>query len=361
MRWKDDLTERAFPRDWDRIKARHEAWWLGENDGPILNILESRAGARATDRWVESSSGSGAAPDSQPDEAFLEGFWTDFDTVLSRNLASFAAGVYRADSFPRTFANLGVSTLAACLGAAPRFTPDTVWYEHAFSDAAGARIRLDEGNPWLRWSLDTTRRLREAEDGRFKTGIPDLCEHFDALSCLFPVQELLVELYDSPSEVHRLLREVQDAWRRVYELHYELLREPDSTCCYGPFGLMGRGRIAKLQCDVSAMLSPRLFEEFVLPYLSEQCDVLDRSLYHLDGVDALKHLDAVVSLPKLGALQWTPGAGKPDGGDEAWDFLYKKALDAGKRVYALVGPKHLDGFLRRFGGQGVFIVTSAGG
>jgi len=351
------LPERAFPRDWDLIKARHEAWWRGENDGPILNILESRAGARATDRWVESSSASGSAPEAQSDAAFLEGWWTDFDTVLARNLAAFQSAVYRADSFPRTFANLGVSTLAACLGATPRFTPDTVWYRHAFSSAAEADVHLDAQDPWLRWSLDMTRRLRAAEGGRFKTGIPDLCEHMDALSCLMNAQDLLVELIDSPSEVHRLLRQVQEAWRRAYELHYELLVEPDGFCCYGPFGLLGRGRLAKLQCDVSAMLSPRLFEEFVLPYLTEQCDMLNKSLYHLDGVDALRHLDAVLGIQSLGALQWTPGAGKPDGGDETWDFLYRKALDAGKRVYALVGPGNLDGFLRRFGGKGVFIVT----
>jgi len=97
----------------------------------------------------------------------------------------------------------------------------------------------------------------------------------------------------------------------------------------------------------------------VLPYLAEQVASLDRSLYHLDGVDALRHLDLVLSLEGLTALQWTPGSGKPDGGDECWDFIYRKALDRGKCIYALVAPSNVEGFIRRFGSRGVYILTQA--
>ena len=55
-----------------------------------------------------------------------------------------------------------------------------------------------------------------------------------------------------------------------------------------------------------------------MPSLQQQCQKLDYTLYHLDGPDAIKHLDALMEIEELDALQWTPGAGKPDGGDELW-------------------------------------------
>lgn len=354
--------------DWNRLKARHEAWWAGENtDGPVLSVLASKekGGAdRATDRWIESSSGSGAA-ESKPkaDESGTESdeaYWTDFETVLNRSLNAINRAYYTGDSFPRLFANLGVASLAVFLGAKPKFTRETIWYQHIYDDATAVNIELDKNNAWLRLSLELTRRLREAERGRFKTGIPDLTENLDVLSCLFDGQQLLFELYDNEADVHRLLEQTQKAWFEAYDLHHELLCEDDGFCCYGPFGLLGKGKLAKLQCDVSGMISQDMFCEFVLPYLTQQTERLDKSLYHLDGVDALKHLDALLGISSLTALQWTPGAGKPDGGSEEWDYVYEKALTAGKSIYALVAPENIKRFVRRFGSKGVFIVTSAG-
>ena len=45
---------------------------------------------------------------------------------------------------------------------------------------------------------------------------------------------------------------------------------------------------------------------------------LDHSLYHLDGPDAIKHVPALMELEKLDALQWTCGAGQPDGACPRW-------------------------------------------
>ena len=43
-----------------------------------------------------------------------------------------------------------------------------------------------------------------------------------------------------------------------------------------------------------AMISPDQFREFVVPSLREQSSKLDHVLYHLDGKDAIKHVDRIV-------------------------------------------------------------------
>jgi len=352
--------------DWEEIKVRMEQWWHGENsDSPIMLIQTPKSDALATsmmnDRWVKSSSGSfkdGRTLEESGSGTSWKDYWTDFDCLMKRYTKLFEANCYHAETYPRFFANLGVASLAVFLGCEPTFTQETIWYKHVFETIQEAVIHLDKDNPWLKWSLETTRKAKIYAKGDFMVGIPDLTEHLDVLASLFDTQELLFHMLDYPDEIQFLLQKVQEVWKAVYLMHYDIIKEKDGFSNYGPFQLLGKGKIAKLQCDMSAMISPDMFNEFAMPYLKDQTEWLDKSLYHLDGVDAVKHLDRILGLEDLNALQWTPGAGNSDGGDAQWDFIYEKALNAGKQIYALVSPSNITRFIKRFGCKGVYIVTS---
>lgn len=353
-----------FKGDWAERKERFERWWRAENDDrPVLNIqapLRKGTTDPGNDRWVSSSSGENVVEQTtEKDEMDYTSYWTDIHTVLNRFKGIFNATYYTAETYPRLFPNLGVASLAAFLGGCPVFAKDTIWYKAVFTDVEKVDLEFDRKNPWLEWSLSFVRRAMALSDRAYLVGIPDIVENLDVLGCLFESGQVMLDIVDHPEHIHRLLRKVQEAWFKVYELHRSLTTDAEGYSNFGPFQLLGKGRVAKLQCDMSAMISTDMFEEFVLPYLAEQVAFLDRSLYHLDGVDALRHLDLVLSLERLTALQWTPGSGKPDGGDECWDFIYRKALDRGKCIYALVAPPNVEGFIRRFGSRGVYILTQA--
>ena len=360
-----------FSGDWNGLKQRYEQWWNGENtDGPIMGVIAPSGtpnpdGGRVSDRWVESSSKEGLnlseKKAAQRSEKELRDMWTDPQTIMARNVAMFAGAHATGDSYPRISCPLGPASLVPFMGAEPVFTEDTVWFHPMFDSAVGAELSFDCNNPWLKWSMETTAWLRDNEQQRYITGIPELCETFDVLGLMFDSDTYLMELLENPDDIHRLLKIIQDAWFKAYDLHHELLADAEGYCCYGAFALLGKGKVAKIQCDMSTMISPDMFREFVMPYLREMTERLDKTLYHVDGEGALVHLEDILKLEKLDVLQWTPGAGKPDGGDEQWDFIYEKALDAGKRIYALVHPKNLARFVTRFGGKGVYIVTQATG
>jgi hypothetical protein len=124
--------------------------------------------------------------------------------------------------------------------------------------------------------------------------------------------------------------------------------------CY--FSLWGPGKVSKLQSDLSVMISEEDFREFVQPYIREQAQKIDYTLYHLDGVDAIRHLDAILEIEELSAIQWTPGYGQPQGGDPVWYDLYKRILSGGKSVMAnWVTPGELKPLLDNVGNQGLHI------
>lgn len=104
------------------------------------------------------------------------------------------------------------------------------------------------------------------------------------------------------------------------------------------------------------MISEDDFRNFSIPYLKEQTEKIDYTLYHLDGVDAIRHLDALLELKELNAIQWTPGYGQPQGGDPRWYELYKRILAGGKSVMAnWVTLDELEPLLDNVGNQGLHI------
>ena len=82
------------------------------------------------------------------------------------------------------------------------------------------------------------------------------------------------------------------------------------------------------------MISEDDYRRFVQPFIREQCQKIDYTLYHLDGVGAMHHLPALLEIEELNAIQWTPGVGEPQGGSPKWYDLYKKILAGGKSIMA---------------------------
>jgi hypothetical protein len=135
---------------------------------------------------------------------------------------------------------------------------------------------------------------------------------------------------------------------------------PDGSATFGAFRLWGPGKTAKVQCDACVMFSPAMFRRFVVPGLTEQCQWLDNSMYHLDGTQAIPHLDALLEIDELDAVEWTPQAGIERGGNPRWFKMYERILNAGKSVQAIgVGKDEIVPLLDAIGGRGVYVMAAS--
>ena len=90
-----------------------------------------------------------------------------------------------------------------------------------------------------------------------------------------------------------------------------------------------------------------MFREFVLEDLKEFTEELENTLYHMDGPGELNHFDDLLSLPKLNAIQWVPGAGNPLQGE--WPEIYQKIYQAGKGAQVFDGFETLDALQKAVG------------
>jgi hypothetical protein len=82
------------------------------------------------------------------------------------------------------------------------------------------------------------------------------------------------------------------------------------------------------------MVSPDAFRWLIDPEQRAAAAFFGGAVYHLDSPGAVAHLDALLEIPQLKAIQWVPGAGQPTAG--GWIPLLQRIQAAGKalQIYA---------------------------
>jgi 5-methyltetrahydrofolate--homocysteine methyltransferase len=257
------------------------------------------------------------------------------------------------------FVDWGTVSLAAYLGAEVELTPDTVWYHPRPGDPlAWGPLRFDPAARWFRIHEDIYRQCMQAAAGDFVVGQPGIGSNIEVLAALRGAEALMADLIERPEWVQERLWEINQAFFAAYQRVHELIRLPDGSLCSSYFAIWGPGRTSVITLDPLAMISPAMFKRHVLPPLVEQVRWLDRSLLHVDGTAALRHLDLILGIEELDAVEWTPEPGVPGGGDPRWYPLYRRIKAAGKAVQAiLVKPEEVVPMLDAVGPEGMYITA----
>ena len=335
--------------NWPQTKARFVQWW--HRDGLLVGMW----GAPETAACIHEQVATPARP------ATLTERWTDPAFRAAQNHHRLARSIFPLDVLPISSPDLGPGILAAYLGADPDFAETTVWFRPRFAPGEEPAdlppLRFDPANPWWRTTEAILRACAEASRGKYFVGCPDLIENLDVLSSLCDPVALCTDLLDRPDWIEARIAEINGAWCDAYQRVYDIIKLEDGSSLYDAFYLWGPGKVAKVQCDSSAMFSPRMFGRFVVPALTRQCAWLDHSLYHLDGTQAVQHLDALLAIAPLDAIEWTPQAGIETGGHPRWHGMYRRILAAGKSVQVVnVELDEVEPLLDAIGGKGVYLL-----
>ena len=342
----------TYVENWQSIKDNFEKWWNREKtDKPLMWI--TAAGKKP---------GAGILPPAEPTSP------RDKHMNVSKLLGSYRhfceTHYFLANAFPNASVNLGPGSMALYLGGEPEFAWHTVWYrEKCASPREFKNLGYDENNQWWVTHQKMMSDAIKLADNDFYVGIPDIIENLDILSALRGPQNLCFDVTDDPDAVSEGVQIIDKYYFDYYDRCYDLLKDTDNSCVYTAFNIIGKSRVAKVQCDFNALISPQMFREFVVPSLTKQCKNLDHSVFHLDGPDAIKHVPALMEIVDLDALQWTCGAGKPDGACPDWYPIYDKVRDAGKGLWISIADGDPDDWRRnakkiveRYGPTGLYLL-----
>lgn len=323
-----------YKKNWLETQEKFTNYWKHQNTGRPLMIVTARK--------------DDAVPlPAELEPVSMEDKYQDAERMVARYRHFCENHEFLAESFPNMSADFGPGSIAAYLGSDIEFRPDTIWFTEVIEDwEEQAPLTFDPENEWFKRHIKLFQDVHKLANGDFLIPIPDLMENIDVLVSLRGGQNTIFDLIDDPEIVEERIQQISDIYFEYYNRFYEIVKDQqDDSCAYTVFQIWGKGKTCKIQCDFSALMSPDQFHEFIKEPLRQQAQQLDNVLYHLDGPDAIKHLDAVMEIDEIDALQWTSGDHGPDGTLEEWYEIYDKARLAGKSLWIKVYSGDIDDWI----------------
>lgn len=338
------MSIRAIKEDWENVKLRYEAWWRQEiHDRPMVCVTAPRENVQPV-------------PLEQVDPRTQ---WTDIGHMIRRTLAQVQSTYYGGEAIP-VFQHYWSAGHALYFGCEPHFAPDTVWVDPApvgedgYPDFDGWRA-----SPWWDWMRGNTLAAAQASQGSYFV-MPMWGNHAgDNLALARGTEALLMDLVLNPDWVKWAIKRVSDIQIEVFEELWRLVAPEivgiegavNYNCNWSP------GRTHGFDCDMSCMISPKDFTEIFLPPLIETMRTVDHVKYHLDGPGAIKHLDALLEVPEINAIDWVFGAGAE--GALSWLPLYRRIQAKGKSITVSASPEEIEPLMRELQPEGLCFVTSS--
>ena len=283
----------------------------------------------------------------------------DYPAALARFEHYAAATWFGGEAMPSVDCWFGPDQFAAFLGAELTYAEDdeTSWTTPCISDWRGVQLALDE-RPGSVWSelLRFVRLAAGRSQGRYLVSTLDMHTNLDGLRGLRGTQELCFDLVDCPDDVERALNQARALYAPVYNAVYAAGGMERGCTSWLPSYC--EQRYAVVECDVICLLGPRHARRFVLPAIEEEAGYLDHCIFHLDGPTALTHLDDILAIPKIDAIQWVPGDGQPRSPE--WMDLLRKIQAAGKGLWLDWTIEEIHAHYRDLRPEGVCFYTTAG-
>lgn len=288
----------------------------------------------------------------------VKDFWFDSEMQVALFEKGLEGKTSYGETFPIFYPNLGPSVYASYFGVEIEYGPDTSWAKHNVHDLK----TFDTGSLKIDRECETFKKIDEMTQaalsrgkGRFFTGYTDLHPSMDCTADLVGPQDLCMALYDAPEAVKEITQRVSGEFPAVFDYYHARLKgQPSATW----IGIPSDDPMHIPSCDFSAMISSEQFREFYLPALLDEVRLAKNIIFHLDGAGVARHLDILLEVGEIDAIQWVQGVGEGEAIMQ-WIPLIKKIQNAKKSVVVILKESEMKAFMREVSPEGIFLTMKA--
>jgi hypothetical protein len=173
---------------------------------------------------------------------------------------------------------------------------------------------------------------------RWVTAYPDLHTGIDALGAMRGPERLMLDLVGEPDVIAHAMTQMTRLWKEIVDTVSDIILPGGQGTTNWTYGWSDERFVCVGQNDFSCLISPAMFDQFLLTDTVACCDHVDQSIYHLDGPGALQHLPRLLEIESLDCIQWIQGAGAPLPSE--WTDLLKRIQVGRKTVQVMYAGAH---------------------
>jgi len=281
-------------------------------------------------------------------------WWFDVQTQVELFERSIEGRNFNGETFPVFFPNLGPDVYAAIYGTELEFGEVTSWsipLVHEWDDVEGLKFDMD--NEYFRKLEELTEFALDRADGKFLVGYTDLHPGLDCVAAWRDPQQLCFDMIDNPQKVHELAELAIADFETIYD-HFDNILKAHNQLSVSWIGIPSFGRMHIPSCDFSTLISPAFFNEFGLPILRREVQTMTHNIFHVDGKGVARHLEAILSVPEVHALQWVQGVGD-DLPIMQWSPFLKELQNRGIPLIVDLNKHELSAFMAEMKPEGLFL------
>lgn len=216
-----------------------------------------------------------------------------------------------------------------------------------------AKITVDRHNPWLQKYLEFTSALVELSQGRFPVGMPIMRGPSDMTGALLGQTEMVYALTDEPEKMKAFFLKVTDFFLHVLDEQNRLIPPFHGGTALGFYHVWAPGKSVWFQEDLSAIMSPAMYREFLAEPARRICAGKDYTSIHLHPASFFI-LDELFRIEELKSIE----VNKDVGGPTVPEMLPELQKIMEKKNLILWGdftPKDLDCLKKNLPKRGLFL------
>jgi hypothetical protein len=162
-----------------------------------------------------------------------------------------------------------------------------------------------------------------------------------------------LDLILQPEPLKHLIDLAFEEYPQVYN-HFDRILKEHNQLSVTWMNLPSFETFNVLASDFATLISPAHFEEFCIPIIQKQAKLFEHNVFHLDGPGVARHIDAILTLHNLQAINWEQGYGI-DEPIMQWLPLIKKIQEVGKSVIVDLKKHELEEFIKKVDPTGILL------
>ena len=326
--------------DFNRSMQRIYAWF----EGQIIDRAPIRF--QAHNAFVEEANAAYPSP-------HLKDRWFDAEFQVQTYLKTIGDRTFHAETFPVFWPNLGPEVYAAFYGTDLEYGEVTAWSKrlvHDWSDIS--RIKLDMNCQYMKKLEELTRCALDRCRGKSLIGYTDLHPGVDCAAAWRRPEQFCMDLIEEPDNAKKLIALASADFELIYN-HFDSLLKAEKQLSVSWMGIPSFGRMHIPSCDFSALISAKHFEEFCLPVFESELKTTTHNVFHVDGKNVARHINRILDIPGVHAIQWVQGVGD-DYPIMQW-VPFIKQIQARAPVIVDLKKTELETFMQEVRPEGIFL------